>query len=81
MGSRIDDLEKSIGDLMENSNLSEPAYGSSGGAVSGGTIGSAGKVGGNVGNMKSSGIQNKAGESSIGSSGRISGKNNTGLEM
>ena len=30
MGSRIDTLEKSIGDLMDQSGLSEPSYGSSG---------------------------------------------------
>lgn len=33
MGSRIDTLEKSIGDLMEQSGLSEPTYGSSGANV------------------------------------------------
>jgi len=33
MGSRIDTLEKSIGDLMDQSGLSEPTYGSSGNSI------------------------------------------------
>jgi hypothetical protein len=33
MGSRIDTLEKSIGDLMEQSGLSEPTYGSAGNSI------------------------------------------------
>merc|ERR1712165_582883 len=33
MGSRIDTLEKSIGDLMDQSGLSEPTYGSSGHSI------------------------------------------------
>ena len=33
MGSRIDTLEKSIGDLMDQSGLSESTYGTSGNVV------------------------------------------------